>query len=126
MSTLKSAVKKFITDAHAAHSDAKAQLCKIMDYNELTGPFGQACIDDARRAESLVKACPMTPEYMENQEFNDLTDDEFRVWMTELWKGLKSNEADALSKGFDFKNAWSLSGALQVRVFLDKALASSK
>lgn len=123
MSTLKKSVKSFVMDAYKAHENAKADLLKTVNNNQLTGTFGQVYVDDLMRAESLVNQFPLTPEYMDGEEFANTSEEEFRVWLVDFHRGLKARESEELVKGFDPKRAWYLSGASQLRVFLERTLA---
>lgn len=123
MSSLKKSVKKFVLDAHKAHEYAKSDLLKAISNNQLTGTFGAVHVDNAMRAESLVNALPLTPEYLESDDFANVSEEKFRDWAIDLHRGVKSRSDEIALNGFDPKYAWSLSGVSQLRVFLERALA---
>ncbi len=118
--TTKQLLQDFVSKAFADHEKAQRELIEQVKNNQLTGTFGPAHIEHAQRTESLIKALDFTPEFIDSDEFDELTDEQISNWVKSSYESNKRRENDYLRGGISTKDIYALSGVSQYRVFLEK------
>ncbi len=121
-------IKTFILEANQAHADAKKAVIEHINNNQTScNTFAREAYKTLMRAESLVRALNLTPDYVHSNSFDvTLTDeaqaDELIKHLTEYRDDLARQEARLVSKGLNEESVWELSGLTTYRSHLDLIL----
>jgi hypothetical protein len=118
--TTKQALKDFTIRAFADHDKAKKELIEQVEKNQLTGTFGPGHVEHVQRTESLIRALDLTPEFVNGDEYENLTLDEIQGWIEGSYRSMSNREKQYLHDGISTRDVYSLSGVSQYRIFLEQ------
>jgi DNA-binding protein YbaB len=118
--TTKQALKDFTIRAFDDHENARQELIEKLEKNQLTGTFGPGYVEHVQRTESLIKAIDLTPEFVNGDEYENLTLDEIQEWIEDSYRSLSNREKQYLHDGISTRDVYSLSGVSQYRIFLEQ------